>query len=98
MHLCSLFVIVLCLEKVLPADLHQSHAAYNRFHTAPSMAVLYVALVHTATVLEMIAPTVEAMMPDKAPLVIGVCAGCNALALRFSFGGSTAVLSEQVGS
>jgi len=98
MHLYSLIVAALCLEKVSSAELQQPFAACSPLHIAPAMAALYAALLYTAAVLETIVPTVEAMVPDKAPLVIGAWTGCNALALRVSYGRSTSVPGERVSS
>ena len=98
MHIYPLILAAICLQKISAADLHQPLAAFNSLHLAPAMAVLHVTLLYTASVFEAIAPTVAAMVPDKAPLVIGAWTGCNALALRVSHGRSTSGLREQVGS
>lgn len=96
MHLYSLIVTAICLDKVSSADLHEPFAAFNPLHIAPAPATLHAVLIYTTAVLETIVPTIATMMPDKAPLVIGACIGCNALALRISHSRTTSVLGEQV--
>jgi hypothetical protein len=98
MHLYTLIVTAICLQKVLSADLHQPFAACHQVHVAPPMAALHLGLIYTAAILETLAPTVAAMMPDQASLIIGAWTGCNALALRTSFGRNRSHLGQQVGS
>jgi hypothetical protein len=92
MRLYSLIVFAICLDKVFSAELHQPFSAMRPLPGAPATAALHCALIYTAAVLETIVPTVAAMMPEKAPLVIGACTGCNALALRVSQDRNTPVL------
>jgi hypothetical protein len=95
MHLYPLIVVAICLDTMLSADFHLPFAACSQVHTAPVLAALYVGLIYTAAVLETLAPTVTAMMPDKAPLFIGAWTGCNALALRVTSGREKLYLGEQ---
>ena len=97
MHLYPLIVTAVCLQEVLSADLHPPLAACHQVHiAAPAMAALHVGLIYTAAVLEILVPTVAAMMPDNAPLIIGAWTGCNALALRISHGRQKSQLEQQV--
>ena len=96
MHLYLLIIATVCLQKTSSADLHQSLAACNPLQFVSATAAVHVSLLYTAAVLEMIVPAVEALMPDKAPLVFGVWTGCNALALRISYGRKGSVLGKQV--
>jgi hypothetical protein len=96
MHLYLLIIATVCLQKTSSADLHQSLAACNPLHFASATAALHVSLLYTAAALEIIVPAVDAMMPDKTPLVVGAWTGCNALALRISYGRTRSVLGEQV--
>lgn len=98
MHFYSLIVVAIGLQKVSSADWRQPSGACNPLHTAPAVAALHIAFIYTSAALETIVPTVSAMMPDKAPLVIGAWTGCNALALRVSYSRSTLVPGEQVSS
>jgi hypothetical protein len=98
MHLYPLIVTAICLQKVLAADLHPPVAACHQAHIAPVMAALHFGLVYTAAILEKFVPTVAALMPDNAPLIIGAWIGCNALALRISHGTKKSYLGQQVSS
>jgi hypothetical protein len=98
MRLYPLIVTAICLQKVSSADLRHPFAASTQFHIAPALAALHVGLIFTAAVLETIVPTVTAMMPDQAPLIIGAWTGCNALALRVSNGRNRSHLKQQVSS
>lgn len=98
MHIYPFIVGAICLQKVLSADLHQPFATGNSLHLVPAMAALHITLLYTASVFEAIAPTVAALVPEKAPLVIGAWNGCNALARRVSHGRSTSVQERQVNS
>jgi hypothetical protein len=98
MQLYPLIVTAICLQKVLSADFHPPFAAGNQVHIAPAMAALHVGLIYTAAVLETFVPTVAAMMPDNAPLIIGAWIGCNALALRISHSQQKSHSEQQVSS
>jgi hypothetical protein len=86
MHLYRLIVAAICLQQMLCANSQQHGFTLNAQHLATGLAMLHGALSFFATMLERILPTVEAMMPDKAPLIIWLLIGCNGLAIRIPYG------------
>jgi hypothetical protein len=82
MHLDPLILATICLQQMVYANSQQQGFSLSLNDLATGLAVLHSALSFIATMLERILPTVTAVMPDKAPLVICLWSGCNGLALR----------------
>lgn len=98
MHLYLLVIGTVCMQKMSSADSPHPSAACNPLHFGAQMDALHVAFTCVGAVFEAIVPTVDAMMPDKAPLIVGAWTGFKALALRVPSGRITSVLGEQVSS
>lgn len=85
----------ICLQKEAALQRRFS-ASYPTVITSPVPA-LHLALMYVSAALESVFPAAAAVMPDKAPILIGAWTGCNVLARCITYGLTKQHMKQQVG-
>ncbi len=90
LHLYPIIVGTMCFHRLLSTNWGLAAMAPSRPQSDLVTGFLHRLIAGAEVVLERILPTVSALMPDRAPLIICLLNGCNALALRIPYGVSRA--------
>jgi hypothetical protein len=82
MHLFHLIIGTVGLYQLQCLNSDRASVAYPQIQFGAIADLLHSLIGATTVVLEGILPTISALTPERAPLVICLLGGCNALALR----------------
>jgi hypothetical protein len=85
MHLYRLVIGTIWFHQLLSVNSGRATVAFPQAQLSSILGLLHSLIAATVVVLDRILPTISALMPERAPLVICLLGGCNALALRIPY-------------